>query len=446
MDQQDLRGLLRRDVQLNALSSVITIALLGMVIVLAYAVLTGLDMAQPLILDYPLVTLGAIGLLLAVIAYMAEQHRNLRGELIDAHTSLEKARDDVVASYERLAFAHEVAAIAGMLEHGNAVDQVLRASLEHYDADAAALVSDESNIIVRDPRDTHQANSAMVQASLAAVRTGEPVSVGQSGGESASLSIPLRIRGRLSAVLCLWRQSGRFADEHVDGLGLIGRVLELAMENRMLLAETREQLGGTLRTLSHLIDKRVPKYADHATRVAAHAVSVGMRFGLTGGDLVDLRAASILMDVGMLDLPDHLLDPHRLLSEEEWKALASHPDLGAEFVAKANLPHTVQEAVRYHHESMNGSGFPHRIAGTQIPFAARIIAACDAYESLIRPRSESREPITPDAAAREIAAQAGYLYDAEVVRALLKTLADERGCAQAARATAPENTAKVVCV
>lgn len=422
---RDLKSLLRRDSQLNFLSSVIMLALLGMVFALAYAVLAGLDLTQPFILDNPYASIGIIGLLLAVIAYMGEQHKRVRAELLDTHQNLGQARDDITASYERLAFAHEVATIAGALEHSNAVEQVLRASLEHYDADAAAVVGDEVTLIVRDPKDTHQAHSAMLQTSLAAVRTGEPMSIGESGKGSAALSIPLRIHGRVSAVLCLWRRSGRFADEQLDGLGLVGRVLELAVENHTLLDEARNQLTGTLQALAHLIDKRIPHYAEHSSRIAAHAVSTGSRLGLTGGQLIDLRAAAILADVGMLELPERLLTAHRPLSEEERDTLATHPVRGAEVAAQANLSEAVQAAVQCHHERLNGSGFPRRMAGSQIPLDARIIAVCDAYDSLINPQG-AREPLSSTAAARQITANAGGLYDIDVVRAFLKTLADER--------------------
>jgi putative nucleotidyltransferase with HDIG domain len=410
----DVKGILKRESQLNLLAYLIILALLVIVGMLVYVLLTGTKLPDTLPLTDNIVRTLLGGLTLGLILYLADQHRRLRKQLIDAHDQLEQARVDVQTSYDRLAFAHYASTVMTSLDHEDALSVVLREATRHYEADAAGVVGDEITIMTREGVSEADAHDPLVQTALEAVRAGKPLSTERTAQGGSSIAVPLRVGGRLQAVACLWRREGVFTEDQLQGLGLLARIIELSMENRELLGAVRAQLEGTVEALGFLVEDLRPHYTEHALAVASTAERVGAAMGMTPQQRYDLRMAGLLHDVGVLRMPAETSAMAILGNDDE--ALRRHPERGAELARVADFSVDVQNAVMTHHEALDGSGYPKGLGAAAIPVSGRILAVAEAYDTLTR---SSYNPSATDAASalRELEDGAGSKYDPQVLRA-----------------------------
>jgi HD-GYP domain-containing protein (c-di-GMP phosphodiesterase class II) len=163
----------------------------------------------------------------------------------------------------------------------------------------------------------------------------------------------------------------------------------------------------------------------HSGDVAELAVAVGRRLGLTGSALTELQVAGALHDLGKLAVPQEILDKPGPLTADEWEVIRRHPAAGEEIVRGIPAIAHMAPLLRSMHEHWDGGGYPDGLRGEQIPLAARIVMACDAYEAITsdRPYDPSRPP---EVAAEELREGAGSQFDPRVVAAFLQVLR-ERG-------------------
>jgi HD-GYP domain-containing protein (c-di-GMP phosphodiesterase class II) len=416
----DVQRLLKREGQLNALSYVVILGLLAVAALLTFMVITRTDVpGEWWLLQSDAFRVLSTGLLLMVILYLIDQHRRLRTALLESHHELETARDETQSAYDRLAFSHHAAEIMTSLAEEDGLRRVLIDSLAHFEAEAAAVVGDDIEMITLDDVDSERANQAILEAALETVRAGTPLSIGTQKDGSTAIAVPLRIRGQLRSVVCLWRRAGEFPQDQLDGLGLVARIIELGMENRMLLEDTESRLQGTLRAMVDLVESRRPNYIPHSTLESRFAVAVGHAMGMREEELADLRLAAMLQDVGMLQVPEAVLEAPRPLSAEEHAEMHKHARLGADLAQVANFGPRVQQAILSHHERLDGSGYPDGLKGDEIPVAARVLAVCDAYVAMTSNRPH-RARMSSFEALAELRAKSGTDFDPRIVREFMR--------------------------
>jgi HD-GYP domain-containing protein (c-di-GMP phosphodiesterase class II) len=180
---------------------------------------------------------------------------------------------------------------------------------------------------------------------------------------------------------------------------------------------------GALRTLGVAVETRDREPQGHTDRLTDLAHRTGEALDLNRADLRDLRWGAYLHDLGKLEIDEQLLRKPEPLEPEEWLAMRSHADLGHRLTANLPfLPDRVRAVVRSHHERWNGSGYPDRLRGEDIPIFARIVAACDTFEALTSEKPY-RHAVTHRQALEELraAVSTGQL-DANVVEALEKII------------------------
>jgi putative nucleotidyltransferase with HDIG domain len=323
-----------------------------------------------------------------------------------------------VAARERLSFARHTAALMTSLPEGQGIRAVLEESLERFAAEASALVGDDLVMVTAEGIERADAQASVLKVALQTVRAGRAVADEIDEDGSHTLTIPLRIRGAVKDVIVLWRRSGPFSADDLDGLSLVARIVELSMENRTLLGDVRSQLSGTLHMMIGLVEQRLPQYGEYSRRVAAYAAAVGATMHMSPEDVDDLRTAALLHDVGMLTVPEAILSTPRRLTEDEMDVLRTHPEHGAELTRVANFPPHVQDAIRSHHERVDGTGYPAGLADGAIPLASRILTVCDAYVALISDRPH-RPRVSDDEALEALRESAGTHYDPAVVQAFV---------------------------
>jgi HD-GYP domain-containing protein (c-di-GMP phosphodiesterase class II)/Flp pilus assembly protein TadD len=164
--------------------------------------------------------------------------------------------------------------------------------------------------------------------------------------------------------------------------------------------------------------------AGHCRRVAELSMRLGAAAGLDSRALTTLRVAALLHDLGKLTIPPDVLNKTGPLTPREWEMIREHPVTGDRMIADKGLPWDVRPLVRGHHEHWDGSGYPDRLTGTQIPFGARILRIADSFDALTSARSY-RPALSHEEALRVMEHEAGRVLDPDLYRLFQKTLADE---------------------
>lgn len=182
---------------------------------------------------------------------------------------------------------------------------------------------------------------------------------------------------------------------------------------------------GTVEALGVLSESQDVLKNGRAKRVAELASSVGAALGLPGHSVRGLRVMGQLIDVGMLQVPRELQWRPGVLGPAEFELVKTHAERGFDLLRRIEFPWPVAEAVRQHHERLDGSGYPRGLRGDEILLEARILAVADAVEAMLSPRPQ-RAALSLVSCIEELQSQAGRRYDARVVKACVKLLKERQ--------------------
>jgi diguanylate cyclase (GGDEF)-like protein/putative nucleotidyltransferase with HDIG domain len=257
-------------------------------------------------------------------------------------------------------------------------------------------------------------------------------------GHAAAVSVSIGVAttgGELTTASALIRAANRamYAAKHLGRdrcVAYHAQTLEMLDAVRDAGGAAREQLAAAM-LLAETLDLRDVGTARHSETVGRYAEQIARALRWDIGRVERVRAAGILHDIGKLGISDATLHKPGRLSPEEWDEMRRHPELGARILEHANL-HDIASWVLAHHERVDGTGYPRRLAGAQIPPEARILAVADAYEAMTADRPYRRALGHAEARA-ELERCVGTQFDADVVAAFLGVLdAQERRLAAGA--------------
>jgi putative nucleotidyltransferase with HDIG domain len=185
--------------------------------------------------------------------------------------------------------------------------------------------------------------------------------------------------------------------------------------------EMREMFTQTITALAGAVDKRDPYTSKHSWRVKEIAGDIGRAMRLGEADLEALEWGGLLHDVGKIGVPDNVLLKQERLNKEERMIMNAHPVLGAQIIQPVTRLSRELPIIRHHHEWYNGSGYPDRLIGDEIPLLARILHCADAFEAMTAQRPYRMTPLTAEQALGELRKFAGIQFDPKVVDAFVKT-------------------------
>jgi HD-GYP domain-containing protein (c-di-GMP phosphodiesterase class II) len=169
----------------------------------------------------------------------------------------------------------------------------------------------------------------------------------------------------------------------------------------------------------------------HNLRVARLCVHIGRQMSMSASELRVLARAGLLHDIGKLGIPEAVLGKHAALNEAEWILMRTHPELGLNLLDRAGQSSREVLAVLYHHERLDGSGYPYGLKAEAIPIEARIVAVADTFDALISDRPY-RKACSRAEARRVLVEEAGTRLDARAVTALFSALDCEMASADGA--------------
>jgi HD-GYP domain-containing protein (c-di-GMP phosphodiesterase class II) len=178
-----------------------------------------------------------------------------------------------------------------------------------------------------------------------------------------------------------------------------------------------------LHALTAAVEARDPYTHGHSARVAEVSAQIGLRVGMEPAALRRLCQGASLHDIGKIGVPDQVLNKPGSLMPEEWTLIRAHPVVGSDMAGKVPSLRGSLAVIRHHHERWDGSGYPDRMAGEDIPIPARIAAVADVWDALTSDRAY-RAAWPPDKALAHIAAASGTLFDPLCVEAFVDLVAE----------------------
>jgi response regulator RpfG family c-di-GMP phosphodiesterase len=225
---------------------------------------------------------------------------------------------------------------------------------------------------------------------------------------------PLMIEGQVFGTLDIHSNTILGDDKESKILYLLNRSAE-RMENVALYEGLYENMLSTLNSMAKILDARDPHTSQHSTRVTNFSLAMGNALKLPEEEKDILYIASSLHDIGKVGIPDSILLKEGRLTDEEFRIIKRHPDIGADILKP--LPPMARETdiIRYHHERYDGKGYPSGIRGEEIPLLSRIITLADAYDAMTSDRPY-RDGLRIEEAIEEIKRCEGSQFDPELAR------------------------------
>jgi HD-GYP domain-containing protein (c-di-GMP phosphodiesterase class II) len=190
-----------------------------------------------------------------------------------------------------------------------------------------------------------------------------------------------------------------------------------------LSAKLESHYTATMEALTSALEARDPYTEAHTGRISNLALAMAVALKATPEVRKATHLGAILHDVGKIGVSDAILQKPGPLTDEEWKVMRLHPEIGERMLRRVDFLHLALPVIRHHHERWDGRGYPDGLKGDLIPLAARIVSVCDAYDAMTSDRPY-RKAMSVDEACQELLKHAETQFDPTCARVLVTVLAE----------------------
>ena len=157
------------------------------------------------------------------------------------------------------------------------------------------------------------------------------------------------------------------------------------------LSDTYEKLEKayleSIQTLRYTVEAKDTYTRGHSDRVSEYSVLIGKYLGLPEADLNTLRIGGLFHDIGKIGVPDAILQKNGKLDDDEYSQIKQHPNIGVHILSHAKIFQNILPIVEHHHEKYDGTGYPGKLAGENIPYLARIASIADSFDAMTSKRA-----------------------------------------------------------
>jgi HD-GYP domain-containing protein (c-di-GMP phosphodiesterase class II)/putative methionine-R-sulfoxide reductase with GAF domain len=245
------------------------------------------------------------------------------------------------------------------------------------------------------------------------------------------LCMPLIVKGEVKGVLEVYRRAA-FApsSEWIEFLETLAGQAAIAIDNSQIFDNAQRAnmelaiaYESTIETWSRALDLRDADGEGHTRRVTEMTLMLAKALGVSNSDLPHIRRGALLHDIGNMGVPDHILREKEGRTDEEMEPMRARPIMAFQILNRIHYLRPALDIPYCRHEKWDGTGYPRKLKGEEIPLAARIFAVVDVWDALTSPRPH-REAWTKKKALAYIEEQSGKHFDPHVVRAFLRLMND----------------------
>jgi len=253
----------------------------------------------------------------------------------------------------------------------------------------------------------------------------------------AVLCVPITNRSgeRIAAIQVINKVGGGgFEQTDADFLISLASSAGIALENSFLIDELEASFEGAMRTLAATVDAKHPLTAGHSQRVTEYALLIAREMHLSENDRVVIKYAGLLHDIGKIGIKDSVLLKDGPFTPEERAEMDDHPAKTRSILETFHFPRHLRQVpvvAAYHHEKMDGTGYPYGLSGEHLPLGSKILALADVFDALTSRRDYPKynngemmgfEGMPPEKVISILKADSGTHFDPEVVAAFLRCL------------------------
>lgn len=228
------------------------------------------------------------------------------------------------------------------------------------------------------------------------------------------IAVPLQRQDQvLGCLFALDKNTDDFDSVDSKLLNSIANESAIYLENAMLFEDVHDLMMGLIHSLTSAVDAKDAYTCGHSERVALLTRQLAKEMGLPDPTVERLYMAGLLHDVGKIGVPESVLQKAGKLTDEEFALMKKHPEIGARILSDIKQIEDIIPGVLHHHERWDGRGYPHNLAGKDIPLMGRVICLADSFDAMTSNRTY-RKALPFEVAIAEIKRSAGTQFDPEL--------------------------------
>ena len=249
----------------------------------------------------------------------------------------------------------------------------------------------------------------------------------------AYIGVPLIAKGNIIGVLEIYNRQNLNPDrEWMAFLETLAGQAAIAIDNIRLFEnlqssnlQLRQAYDATIEGWARALELRDMETEGHSRRVVDLTLALAHKMGLEEEQLMQIRQGALLHDIGKMGVPDSILQKNGPLTEADWKIIHQHPLYAHKWLTPISYLHPALDIPYCHHEKWDGSGYPRRLKGEQIPLAARLFTVVDVWDALTSDRPY-RSAWPKEKALDYIKEQSGQHFDPDIVDVFLELIATSK--------------------
>ncbi|HTQ12173.1 MAG TPA: HD domain-containing phosphohydrolase [Fimbriimonadaceae bacterium] len=370
------------------------------------------------------------------------------------------AREDELQEHDRRfgAMIASTSALANSRDLHSMLDQILRLAVEEVGGDSGyvMLIDEDRPEQIRTEVAYGERGKFEMPERLEAgdglsgyvVKTSQPIALrnrdrrpiecdGIQLGVRSAISVPLCSRVLIGTNECSHEQTlgaltvigdpngPSFGPDEMELLCSMGSLMAVAVSNARMEGRQRTTFLRTLESLATALEARDEYTRGHSQRVCEVSLMIAEHLGFGPDAIEELRIGTILHDIGKIGVPDQVLNKPGRLTDEEFAIMKQHPVIGYDICKPLMLADGVLMIIRNHHEKLDGSGYPDRLRGGELPLSLRIVCVADAFDAMSS-RRPYRGVMPIEEVLGELSKGAGIQFDPVVVESLRELLPTNR--------------------
>ena len=239
----------------------------------------------------------------------------------------------------------------------------------------------------------------------------------------SSLCVPLIIQGKVKGVICANLTKGNkcFSYKDLQMLQIMASQTSTAIDNVSLMDGLRANNYAVIRSLAEAVEAKDPYTAGHCEFVSRYSVQIAKAMHIPAREIEEIKIGAILHDVGKIGISEEILSKSTKLTKEEFELMKQHPIQGAKIVGPLHLPKNALHVIKYHHERLDGTGYPYRLNDQEIYLGAKIVMVADTFDAITSNRPY-RTCLSIREATEELNRNRGSQFDPDVLDTFLSIL------------------------